>query len=257
MAHGPRSDWAAEAFGQHLDALRERIPTALATAHARARASHEAAQSKNLRVYGTALWELQHEELVAAVRDVPGAKVAKFGGYELPVVARKVLFPLRYTDHAGVPVEHARLPLPVSRQRQRLFGAHATETDQPTLFPDGSWADLELPDDYEVFPQLGGGTELVVVAYACSPEAGVLHIEWGHAEHVGNGELAWGEHSPLPLATPLLTASQTGAQHTSAQHTGDQHHGLDPAVRRFDAGAEPGLGLDLRRPEQPRAEGNH
>jgi hypothetical protein len=227
------SDWAVEAFGARVAELWERIPAALAKAHRRARAAHDAAQSKNQRVYGTALWELQHEELVAAVSSVNGAKPAKFGGYELPVVAGKVLFPLRYTDQAGVPVERARLPMPVSPQRERLFGAHAPEVERPHPFLDESWAELELPADYEAYPQLGDGAELIVIAYACNLEAGVLHIEWGRAEHVGDGELRWGDHSPLPLPTTagqhLVTAGRAG-------------------VPRFDVGEAPGLALGLRHP---------
>src|SRR5436189_2450186 len=95
-AAGWATDWAAEAFGEQVEELRQRIPGALAAAHRRARAGHDAGQSRNQRVYGTALWEYQHEELVAAIRPVSGAKVARFGAYELPVLAGKVLFPLKY-----------------------------------------------------------------------------------------------------------------------------------------------------------------
>lgn len=222
------SDWASEAFGERVDELRERIPAALAEAHRRARASHDAGQARDHRVYGTALWGFQHDELVAAIRTVEGARVARFGAYELAVVAGKVLFPLNYSEKAE-PVEKARLRKPVSGFRERLFGAHAAEVPDPHPFLDESWAELELPVEYEPFPQLGRGAELVVIAYACNVEAGLLHIEWGHAEHVGDGELRWGEHSPLPLPSAA---------------------GLIPAARdgdgRFDAGAQPGLELGLR-----------
>ena len=241
MAPEQRSDWSVDAFGEHVDVLRRGIPRALAAAHTRARAGHDATQSKNLRVYGTALWEFQHEELVAVTTSIVGTRVAKFGGYELPVVADHVLFPLRYTDRTGVPVERACLPLPVSRQRQRLFGAHAPEIERPNPFLDDSWAELDLPADYEVFPQLGDGTELIVIAYACSLEAGVLHVEWGRAEHVGGGELRWGEHTGLP---PVITGSAAQATaHSRLSMTGPGTLGS-----RFDAGAEPGIALSLRHP---------
>lgn len=241
MAPGQRSDWSADAFGEHVDVLRTGIPLALATAHTRARAGHDAAQSKNLRVYGTALWEFQHEELVAATSSIAGTRIAKFGGYELPVVANHVLFPLRYTDRAGVPVERACLPLPVSRQRERLFGAHAPEIERPNPFLDESWAELDLPADYEVFPQLGDGTELIVIAYACSLEAGVLHVEWGRAEHVGGGELRWGEHTALPLAVAGPADPATARSRLSVT-------GQGTVGSRFDAAAEPGIALGLRHP---------
>lgn len=261
MEPGQRSDWSADAFGEHVDVLRKEIPVALATAHTRARAGHDATQSKNLRVYGTALWEFQHEELVAAATPIDGARVAKFGGYELPVVANHVLFPLRYTDRTGVPVERACLPLPVSRQRQRLFGAHAPEVERLNPFLDESWAELDLPADYEVFPQLGDGTELIVIAYACNLEAGVLHVEWGRAEHVGGGELRWGEHTPLPLtsAGPTDSAADRSGLSVGGLSVGRvgvgrvgvggvSVTGHSTIGSRFDAGAEPGIALGLRHP---------
>jgi hypothetical protein len=208
----------------------------------RARASHDAARSTKLRVYGTTLWECQHEELVSAMVSIDGAKVAKFGGYELPIVAKKVLFPLRYTDRSGVPVESARLPVPVSQQRQRLFGAHAPDVERPHPYLDESWADLDLPNDYEVFPQLGDDTELIVIAYACSLEAGVMNIEWGGAEHVGDGELVWDEHTPLPLISAGLAAT------TAAGSGGLSTAGHSIAGPRFDAAEEPGLAFGLRHP---------
>lgn len=239
MRSVPGSDWAADAFGEHVEVLRERIPAAIAVAHSRARAGHDAARSTKLRVYGTTLWECQHEELVTAVVSIDGAKVAKFGGYELPVLAGKVLFPLKYADRSGVPVDNARLPVPVSGQRQRLFGAHATEAERPHPYLDESWADYDQPEGYEVFPQLGDGTELIVIAYACNLEAGVLNIEWGRAEHVGDGELLWGEHTSLPLIS-------TGLAGIAAHGDGLSATGQGSGAPRFDAAEEPGLAFGPR-----------
>ena len=229
------SDWAGEAFGERVDELRARIPAALVEAHRRARAAHDAGQAKDNRVYGTALWDFAHDELVDAIRTIEGARVARFGAYELALVAGKVLYPLHYSEKVE-PVERARLRKPVSPTRQRLFGAHAPEVADPHPFLDDSWGKLELSASYEPFPQLGRGAELVVVAYACNVEAGLLHIEWGYAEHIGDGELRWGAHSPLPLpsAGGLIPAART-------------------ADGRFDAGAQPGLELGLRAEDARRA----
>jgi len=229
------SDWASEAFGEQVDELRERIPAALAEAHRRARAAHDAGQARANRVYGTALWDFADDELVEAIRTVEGAKVARFGAYELAVVNGKVLYPLHYSEKAE-PVERARLRKPVSPTRQRLFGAHAPEVADPHPYLDEAWADLELAVSYEPFPQLGRDAELVVIAYACNVEAGLLHVEWGYAEHIGDGELRWGAHSPLPLpsASGLIPAARDGDS-------------------RFDAGAHPGLDLGLRAEDARRA----
>lgn len=247
------TDWADQAFGARARALRERIPAALAEAHRRARASHDAGRSRNQLVYGTALWVFQHEELAAAIGAIDGASVAKLGAYELPVVARKVLFPLKYAELADVPVERARLEPPVSGLRERLFGAHAPAVEHSHPYLDESWS--SFTPNYQPFPQLGRDAEVVVIAYACNVEAGLLHLEWGRAEHIGGGELRWGEHSPLPVP------SDQGRRLAAVGRNGDA---------RFDTGAEPGLGLGLRHPgagqldvppqtehhpDRPRAEG--
>ena len=226
------SDWAGEAFGEQVDVLREGIPEALALAHRRARAVHDAGQSRNNRVYGYALLDFAHEEVVAAVREVAGGRVARLGAYELAVIAGKALFPLHYSEKAE-PLERARLRKPVSGVRRRLFEAHAAEVPDPDPFLDDSWAGLELADSYEPFPQLGRNAELVVIAYACNVEAGLLSIDWGYAEHVGDGELRWGAHSslPLPSASGLVPAARDGRA-------------------RFDAAAQPGLELGLRAAEE-------
>src|SRR5437763_708006 len=72
------SDWASEAFGERVDELRELIPAALAQAHKRARAAHDAGQAKNNRVYGYALWDFAHEEIASAIRTVDAGP--SFGG---------------------------------------------------------------------------------------------------------------------------------------------------------------------------------
>ncbi|WP_414942008.1 hypothetical protein [Amycolatopsis sp. cmx-11-51] len=228
-------DWADGAFGENAHALRRRIPQALATAHGRARDGHDATRSTTRRIYGNGLWEFQHEELVRELLSIDGAKVAKFGGYQLVVIADQAFFPLRYADRAGVPVERARLGRPVSPQRQRLFGAHAPEVERTEPFLDEAWEELDAHDEYESFPQLGEGVQLVVIAYACSLEAGVLHVEWGQAEHIGEGELRWGDHSALPLAATGVAGGLSLA-------------GRGTGTSWFDSGKEPEIALGLRQP---------
>ena len=228
-------DWADAAFGDDVHRLRQRIPLALATAHTRARAGHDATSSTTRRIYGNGLWEFQYEELVRELLTIDGAKVAKFGGYQLVVVADHAFFPLRYTDRAGVPIGRARLQRPVSPQRERLFGAHAPEVEPNEPFLDEAWEQLDPQEEYESFPQLGEGAQLVVVAYACNLEAGVLHVEWGEAEHIGDGELRWGEHTALPL----VSASAAGGLSLAGHSTGTPW---------FDSGKEPKIAMGLRHP---------
>jgi hypothetical protein len=232
------ADWADVAFGNDVHDLRRRVPVALAAAHARARAGHDATTSTSRRVYGNGLWEFQYEELARELLVIDGSRIAKFGGYQLVVFADHVFFPLRYTDRAGVPIERARLERPVSAQRERLFGAHSPEIERVEPFLDEAWEELAPPDEHEVFPQLGPDAQLVVVAYACNLEAGVLQVEWGMAEHVSDGELRWGQHSTLPLAAAPLAAASGSL--TLAGH--------GAGAPWFDSAKEPEITLGLRRP---------
>ncbi|WP_425424068.1 hypothetical protein [Streptomyces ochraceiscleroticus] len=67
---------------------------------------------------------------------------------------------------------------------------------------------LEDLDDTEVHPDLGllpEDVRLVLVAYACSMERGVMRAEWGSAElRREDRYLIWHRHEPLlePSASP-------------------------------------------------------
>jgi hypothetical protein len=68
-----------------------------------------------------------------------------------------------------------------------------------------------------------------------------MNVEWGQAEHVGGGELLWGQHTPLPMTSAGLigAGNHNASLILSGQRTDES---------RFDAGEEPGLAFGLRHP---------
>ncbi|WP_020580109.1 hypothetical protein [Actinopolymorpha alba] len=252
----PQGGWAGRVFGAQVETLRERIPRALAAAHARARDAHDSAGTLSRRVYGTALWERQHAELIAAITPLEGARVATLGGYQLAVLAGHAFFPLHYADRVGIAIDKARLRKPVSDQRVRLFGAHGAEVAHAQPLLDETWADLYPAQSYPAFPQLGADTQLIVVAYACSMESGLLNLGWGQAEHRGDGELEWGEHESLPLpasAGPAAGARQANVLSVVPDDAGEEARDdaeVAASGGRFDRGDEPGIVINLRPPSE-------
>ncbi|MET9318721.1 hypothetical protein ABZX75_00755 [Streptomyces sp. NPDC003038] len=47
--------------------------------------------------------------------------------------------------------------------------------------------------------QLGPETRVVLLAYACSMDRGVMRLEWGEAELQANRYLLWHHHQALSL----------------------------------------------------------
>lgn len=240
----PASTWARRTFGAHADALRQAIPTALDRAWVRARTAHDSAEMTTLHTYGTTLWVAQHEELIRAIGQLGPIREAQLIGYRLVVLGSHAFFPLCYTDQATVPVERARLPKPLSPQRQQLYGAHSPAVDDPQLLL-LDWTDPAPADRPRPLPELGADTQLITVAYACNLEAGLLRVEWGEAEHVGDGELRWGHHEPLPLPTDDQEPSRR------LRPVGDTGQPGQPGQpERFGHGRQPDIGLDIRAQRQ-------
>ncbi|MFB6703543.1 hypothetical protein ACFCW6_02315 [Streptomyces sp. NPDC056333] len=200
---GSASRWARETFGDVAGELTAVIPACLLRAHARARNGHEGVHTQTLEAYGHGLYAVQYEELAAGLGALAGAKPVRLHGRTMMIVADHVIYPLRYAKK-DVPVTAARLRR-ATGFRAELIRRHGPEPMQQIL-------DLGLGelDESEVHPELDLLPEdihLVLVAYACSMDRGMMRIEWGSAElRREDRYLIWHHHEPLPLDGQLTTA---------------------------------------------------
>lgn len=195
----PTARWARRHFGPGAADLRSAVSGALARAHMRALAAHEAGEMTDRDTYGTTLHVAQYEELARALNSWPGATVTRLGRHPLVIINGLVLYPWRYSADGNRPLSQARLRLPVSNRRTRLFKAHGPAPMQPALDP--SFEPPTPAELLEAFPELGQGTRLVLIAYACSVDAGVMHRYWGEAELRDRGGVVWHNGEVIPAPT--------------------------------------------------------
>ncbi|GAA3821288.1 hypothetical protein GCM10022226_46960 [Sphaerisporangium flaviroseum] len=234
---GP-SAWAQERFGDAAGILRREIPAALWDAHRRALDGHLALGLKTNEAYGL-IWLAQHEELVARLRGLDGARVFKPKGarYELAMIGNVVLYPWRYSDGTRVPLEYARMEL--SDVRRALL-ALAEPPDEEQLTLDSFYAaddDLEADEEQsrEDFRQLAEVVRVVFVAYASNPRSGILSAEWGDAAQADDdGHLKWTHHEPLPMAALGESGGEAGTGQPTPLRPVAPTGGSSSSARRFD-----------------------
>jgi hypothetical protein len=232
------SDWAIERFGGAVEVLRRKIPAALDEAHKRALLAHQGLGLETNEAYGL-IWRAQHEELVAHLRAVEGARVFKPKGarYQLVMIGNVIIYPWRYSDGSRVPLEDARMNLSEVRRNLLALG-EADTSDQLTL--DSAAVDDEvLAAEYEQaredFRRLAASLRVVFVAYASNPRAGILDVEWGDATQADeDGHLKWTYHEPLPSPSLGESGGETG-QRASLRAVPPGSSGASHARRFNDA----------------------
>ncbi|WP_349637054.1 hypothetical protein [Streptomyces sp. RerS4] len=153
-----------------------------------------------MEAYGHGLHAAQYEALAAGLAPFDGASFRRLQGRTVAIIGGNAIYPIRYAKK-DVPVTEARLRKAVGF-RADLIRRHGPEPMQQTL-------DLGLDelDEEHVHPDLAllsPDIRLIIVAYACSMERGVMRIEWGSAElRRDDGYLIWHHHEPLhPPAAP-------------------------------------------------------
>ena len=223
------SRWARERFGAAAGQLRDAVAAALAEAHRRALSAHVGSElRRTTRAYGMPMADIQHDAMVEYAGAVDGAEVIHpIGGqYRLVRVRGVVLYPWRYAADA-TPVREARMAHPVSDVRRHLLGGAQPGSVQLSLDEF-----LEGGGDPDVLTALAEAGQVVTVAYASNPGAGVLRAYWGDAELVDGqrGLVMWHYLEELPAAAPVPEA------------------GDPPATTRFDAAALEEPTLSMRRP---------
>jgi hypothetical protein len=103
------SPWAVERFGAAAEALQRAVPEGIHRAHELAIAAHIASTLKWNDAYGGTLKVTQHEQLIAAVKGIPGVAPRKPSGvrsrFELTVVdaLSVVLYPCGTPRTASTP----------------------------------------------------------------------------------------------------------------------------------------------------------
>ncbi|MFD7609559.1 hypothetical protein [Streptomyces sp. NPDC059828] len=200
---GSASEWARETFGDAAGELVDLIPACLLRAHTRARSGHEGVHTQTLEAYGHGLYAVQYEELAAGLGALADSTPVRLQGRTMVIIADHVIYPIRYAKK-NVPVTAARLRR-ATGFRAELIRRHGPEPMQQ-MFDLG----MDEPEESEAHPDLGLLPEdirLVLVAYACSMDQGVMRVEWGSAElRREDRYLIWHHHEPLPLDGRFTTA---------------------------------------------------
>ncbi|MFG2534727.1 hypothetical protein ACGFU4_05715 [Streptomyces sp. NPDC048511] len=201
---GSASEWARKTFGDAADELVDVIPACLLRAHTRARNGHEGVHTQTLEAYGHGLYAVQYEELATGLGELADARPVRLQGRTLVIASGYVIYPIRYAKK-DVPVTAARLRR-ATGFRAELIRRHGPEPRQQML--DLGMDELEEPETHPDLGLLPEDVRLVLVAYACSMDQGVVRAEWGSAElRREDRYLVWHHHEPLPLDGRTTTAS--------------------------------------------------
>ncbi|MEY9871225.1 hypothetical protein ABH931_000690 [Streptacidiphilus sp. MAP12-33] len=150
-----------------------------------------------LEAYGHGLHAVQYEELAAGLETLPDATPVRLQARTVMVIRNQVLYPIRYAK-SNVPVTAARLRR-ATGLRAELIRRHGPEPMQGELDL-GLELEADTGDVHRDLSQLDPDVGLVLVAYACSMEHGLMRLEWGTAElRTEDRQLIWHHHEPLPL----------------------------------------------------------
>ncbi|MER6203284.1 hypothetical protein ABT234_38695 [Streptomyces sp. NPDC001586] len=170
------------------------IPASLVEAHNRARHGHEGVHTQTLEAYGHGLHAAQYEALEARLTSFDGAVARRLQGRTVMIVGNNVIYPIRYAKK-DVPVTAARLRK-AAGFRADLIRRHGPEPMQQAF--DLGLEELEAEHVHPDLALLPPELRLIIVAYACSMEHGVMRVEWGSAElRREDRYLIWHHHEPL------------------------------------------------------------
>ncbi|MET9698808.1 hypothetical protein ABZY31_18040 [Streptomyces sp. NPDC006529] len=190
---GSLTPWARKTFGDLAESVSEIIPTCLVRAHDRARSGHQGVHTQTLEAYGHGLYAVQYEELAAGLAPLPGAAAVRLQARTVMIVSGHVIYPICYAKR-DAPVTSARLKKNVGL-RAELIRRHGPEPLQQEL---DLGFELDEPEPHPSLAQLPPDVGLVLVAYACSMDRGVMRIEWGSAElRREDRYLIWHHHETL------------------------------------------------------------
>ncbi|MFJ9337787.1 hypothetical protein ACIRP0_00690 [Streptomyces sp. NPDC101733] len=149
--------------------------------------------TQTLEAYGHGLHAVQYEELASGLSPLPGATAVRLQSRTVMIVGGHVIYPIRYAKQ-DVPVTVARLKKAVGL-RAELIRRHGPEPRQQEF---DLGIEEEEPELHRDLGQLPPDVGLVLVAYACAMDRGVMRLEWGSAElRREDRHLIWHHHEPL------------------------------------------------------------
>ncbi|GGO16033.1 hypothetical protein GCM10010116_32280 [Microbispora rosea subsp. aerata] len=208
------SSWALETFGPRAGQIRQGVVDALTLALENAQDAQKTAQTEHLHPFGFTLMSRKFEALARTFADMPDVATVKPPGsqHELVVLGGNLLFPFRYAKDRSVDVRNARIgdgrPSGLVQALFTRFGPQPW-AEQLTLGVDV--APPEPTPAARALTRLPEGTRLVLIAYACNAQAGLLDVWWGEAELLDHtGSLRWHHCEPIPLAGQSPAAGLPG-----------------------------------------------
>ena len=244
----PVSRWARSRFGDRTHQVRRGVVEALQQALNDAQNAQQVSRSTTRHPFGATVLTRKHETLAAVFRHMDGVQIVRSAGspFDLVVLNGNLLFPFRYAQDATVPIREARITdRHVSERIRMLFSRFGPRPayKQDSLLPEDADQEPELAALGPALAELPADTRLVLVAFACNDQAGLINAWWGEAELTDElGRLRWvhpAEELPLPKDPPA------GGQLGAVQRPPGE--GPQPPAR-FDSGDIPGLATETRDP---------
>lgn len=209
MTEPKPSPQAVACFGANAADLLQAVSRAIHHAHGQALDAHVSGGLQSNDTYGATLHVAQYEQLVEAVRNIPGVSIRRAADvncrFELVVLddQRVVLYPWRYANDRTTAREKAKMRQPVSDLRKTLL-ALTPNTINGQLTLDDAELDIEEVDarfaeEALVLAQLAEFGQVVIIGFASNP-TGLFDLGWGQAELIdpAKGTVKWTYWEQLP-----------------------------------------------------------
>lgn len=244
-AEPPPSRWSSERFGECAVPVRRAVAEAVLEAIENARDAQGSSGTGKQHPFGFTLMARKFETLGRSFTDMPGVAAIRPAGsmHELTVVSGNLLFPFEFAKDRSTNVMKAQIggTAKVSGLLKILFRRFGPEPSMVQLAldtgDDGETRRLEAVADS--LARLPEGTRLVLIAYACNSQAGLLELWWGEAELLDeHGRLRWIHCEEIPFRKAPPSGGQLPG---SGSGPGDL-----PSSPKFDEGPMPTPPLNAR-----------
>lgn len=246
------SRWAQGRFGDRAHQVRQGVVTALRETLNDAQNAQSVSKSATRHTFGGALLARKHETLATAFRDMDGVQLVRTAGspFQLVVLNECLLFPFRYAQDAKVQIRDARITeRHISGRIKAMFARFGPKPAyvQGSLLPEDEEEETDLASLGPALEELPPDTRLVLIAFACNEQAGLINIWWGEAELADDfGRLHW---IGSPEELPLPADQQTGAHLRPVGSPSENNQ----SAARFDSGVMPPLETGVHESDNKRA----